>query len=78
MFFSATYEEHIELVRRLFQRSADHNIAINVGKMIFSQPTARFGGYIVSSEGFQSNPDLTKAIREFPQPKNITDARKSI
>jgi hypothetical protein len=75
MVFSATYEEHIELVRRLFQRAADHNIAINVGKMVFAQPTARFGGYIVSSEGFQPNPDLTKAIREFPQPKNITDVR---
>ena len=73
--FSATYEEHLKLVRRLFQRAADHNIAINVSKMVFAQPTAKFGGYIVSSQGFQPNPDLTKAIREFPQPKNITDVR---
>jgi hypothetical protein len=73
--FSATYEEHIELVRRLFQRAADHNIAINVGKMVFAQPTARFGGYNVSSHCFQPNLDITKAIREFPQPKNITDVR---
>ncbi len=71
--FSATYEEHLKLVRCLFQRVADHNIAINVSKMVFAQPTAKFGGYIVSSEGFQLNPNLTKAIREFPQPKNIKD-----
>jgi hypothetical protein len=45
----------------------------NAGKMVFAQPAARFGGYIASSHGFQPYPDLTKAIREFPQPKNITD-----
>ncbi|KAI9550940.1 hypothetical protein GHT06_000605 [Daphnia sinensis] len=73
--FSATYEEHVKLVRRLFQRAADHNIAINVGKIVFAQPTARFGGYIVSSHGFQPNPDSIKVIREFLRPKNITDVR---
>jgi hypothetical protein len=73
--FSATYEEHLNLVRRLFQRAAAHNIAINVIKMVFAQPTAKFGGYIVSSHGVQPNPDLTKAIREFPHQKNITDVR---
>jgi hypothetical protein len=43
--------------------------------MVFAQPTTKFGGYIVSSQGFQPNPDLTKAVAEFPQPKNITDVR---
>jgi hypothetical protein len=43
--------------------------------MVFAQPTAKFGGYIVSSHGFQPNADLTKAIREIPQPKNITDVK---
>jgi hypothetical protein len=44
-------------------------------KIVFAQPTARFRGYIVSSQGFKPNSDLTKQIREFPLPKNITDVR---
>ena len=34
-----------------------------------------FAGYVVSEHGFCPNPDLTCAIREFPQPSNITDLR---
>ena len=46
-----------------------------MAKVVFAQPTAQFGGYIVSANGFRPNPDLMKAIREFPKPKNITDVR---
>ena len=67
--FSASYEEHIQLVRRLCQRAAAHNIAVNVKKIVFAQPLARFGGFIVGANRFRPNPDLTKAISEFPHHK---------
>jgi hypothetical protein len=41
------------LVRRLFTKAAQHNVTINVGKLVFAQPSAKFGGYIMNSTGFQ-------------------------
>jgi hypothetical protein len=73
--FSKTYEEHLVLVRRLFERAAQHSVSINVSKLVFAQPSAKFSGYIVNSTGFSPHPDLMKAIREFPVPRNATDVR---
>ncbi|XP_057368277.1 uncharacterized protein K02A2.6-like [Daphnia carinata] len=73
--FSATWEEHVGLVRRLFKLAADHRIAINVKKIVFAQSSVLFGGYVVGENGFQSNPDLLKAIREFPKPTCVSEMR---
>jgi hypothetical protein len=63
------------LVRKLFERPAQHNVAINVSKLVFAQPSEKLGGYIVNSTGFSPHPDLMKAIRDFPVPRNATDVR---
>lgn len=73
--FSATWEEHVSLVRRLFRLAAYHHIAINVKKIVFAQPSVLFGGYVVGENGFQPNPDLLKAISEFPKPTCVSEMR---
>lgn len=73
--FSKTYAEHVQLVRQLFKRAADHNVSINVSKLVFAQSSANFGGYLIDSSGFRPHPNLTRAIRDFPVPTNITDVR---
>jgi hypothetical protein len=73
--FSATWDEHVSLVRRLFHLAAEHQIAINVKKIVFAQPSVLFGGYVVSESGFLPNPDLLKAIREFPKPTCVSEMR---
>ena len=73
--FSETWEEHVDLVRRLFHLAAEHNIAINVGKIVFGQPSVLFGGYVVSENGFRPSPDLLKAIQEFPTPTCVSEMR---
>ena len=35
----------------------------------------KFGGYIIDADGFRPDPDLTRAIRLFPKPENVTDLR---
>lgn len=73
--FSKTYAEHVQLVRQLFKRAADHNVSINVSKLVFAQSSVNFGGYLIDSSGFRPHPNLTRAIRDFPVPTNITDVR---
>ena len=72
--FSATFAEHVLLVRQLFQRASD-NVSINVSKPAFAQPSAIFGGYIIDYSGFRPNPNLSRAMWDFPVPANITDVR---
>jgi hypothetical protein len=50
-------------------------VGFNKKKNRLAAPTGKFAGYIVSGNGFQPNPDLTRAIRDFPPPSNITDIR---
>ena len=73
--FSETYDAHLQLVRRLFQRASDHHVALNTSKLVFAQPSVHFGGYVVDCHGFRPNPELTKAISDFPTPANLTDLR---
>lgn len=73
--FSPTYEEHLDNVHDLLKRANEHNIALNVPKMVFAQPSVKFGGYIIDSTGFRPDPELIRAISNFPTPQNITDLR---
>ena len=50
--FSQTYEEHVGLVKSLFERVAANNVALNTTKFMFAHPSAVFGGYVVDANGF--------------------------
>lgn len=73
--YSITYDEQINLLRLLFQTASDNNVSFNRKKMVFANHSVVFAGYVVSENGFCPNPELTRAIREFPRPGNITDLR---
>ncbi|KZS04174.1 Uncharacterized protein APZ42_032919 [Daphnia magna] len=73
--YSSTYDEHINLLRLLFQTASDNNVSFNRKKTVFATHSVVFAGYVVSENGFCPNPELTRAIREFPRPGNITDLR---
>ena len=73
--YSRTYDEHIQLLRLVFRTADERNVSFNRKKTTFAENTGVFAGYVVSEHGFCPNPDLTCAIREFPQPSNITDLR---
>lgn len=73
--YSATYKVHVELVRAVLKTASDHNVGVNRAKTTFAEPTEKFAGYIVSEEGFRPSPDFKRAIREFPQPRNVTELR---
>lgn len=73
LLYSKTYEINILLLRLLFKTANDNNVSFNKQKTSFAKPTAISAGYEVSTDGFQPNPELTKIIREFPRPSNVTD-----
>ena len=73
--YDRTYEEHVKHVREVLERCRQIKISLKREKFVFAQPKAKFSGYIVGPDGFAADPSLTKAIREFPRPTNITELR---
>ena len=50
-------------------------MSLNTRKLQFAQQTVKFGGYVVSENNFKPDPELTDAIRKFPELKISTDLR---
>ena len=73
--YDESFDDHVAHVRKILKRCADKGISLKRSKFIFAQPEASFFGYILSGEGYRSDPSLVKAIAEFPIPQNITDLR---
>ena len=70
-----TYREHLQRVTEILQRCDDRGITLNPTKFKFAQNEVKFCGYKVTSEGYTTDDEKTRAIASFPRPDNITDLR---
>ena len=61
LIFSENYEEHLELVRTLFERAAEHGVSLNKKKLVFAVPSIKFGGYIVDEKRIPAGPGTYKS-----------------
>ena len=66
---------HDERVRRVLKRLLDAGITLNE-KCEFSMKKMKFLGHIISAEGIEADPEKTKAIKDFPRPKNVTELQR--
>ena len=73
--FSRTAEEHIERLREVFQRFKDANLKINPLKCEFFRQHVPFLGHFVSRDGIQADPAKTSAVRQYPLPRSVTEAK---
>ena len=75
LIYGATPEEHDANVRKFLQRCREQKIRLNEAKFNYGQTEIEFAGVIVTKEGFRPNPELVKAISEFPPPTSVTEMR---
>ena len=52
---------------------SSHKVAIHTTEMVFPQTAVTFCGYIVDADGFRPDPELTRAIKQFPISCSIPD-----
>lgn len=64
-------EDAIERTRITLEVAAQHGLRINWTKCRFLQTTIEYLGYIVSNGTIKPSTNKTKAVINFPQPKNI-------
>lgn len=72
---SATFQEHLSLLREVAARLASANLTINVDKSKFCLSELKYLGYIIGKDGLKVDDEKVKAIMEFPRPRNVKQIR---
>ena len=64
---SQTEEEHLDHLRKLFDRLKIYKLRLNPNKCTFGVRSGKLLGFIVSDKGIQVDPAKVKAIQEMPK-----------
>ena len=67
--FSSTFEEHLERLDAVFSRLKQHNLKLKPSKCEFLRSEVTYLGHVVSEEGIRTDPEKTKAVKNWPVPK---------
>ena len=70
---SSSPEEHLRHLRLVFERLDEHGLTINPDKCEFGRPEISFLGHHIPASGIQPLPERVQAVRDFPQPKTVSD-----
>ena len=72
---SSTFEEGLERLEKVFIRFEEAGLKVKPSKCSLFRREVKFLGHIVSGAGVSTDPEKTKAIDEWPQPKNAKQVR---
>ncbi|XP_038996103.1 uncharacterized protein LOC120120555 [Hibiscus syriacus] len=70
-----TENEHVENLRKLFQRLRKFRLRLNPNKCTFGVTSGKLLGFIVSRKGIEVDPDKVKAIQSLPPPRTQKEVR---
>ncbi|GBN02042.1 Retrovirus-related Pol polyprotein from transposon 17.6 [Araneus ventricosus] len=70
-----TFEEHLNNLRKVFQRLQKANLKLNPKKCSFFQKEVTYFGHVISAEGVKTDPEKIKAEVDWPRPDKIHDLR---
>ena len=66
---SASEEEHLVNLKKLFERLRKYKLRLNSPKCTFGVRSGKLLGFIVNQRGIKGNPDKVRAILEMPHPR---------
>ena len=75
LIFSKTPEEHERHLRLVLDVLRNHNLTAAVHKCTLNQPQILYLGHVVSAAGVAADPAKTKAVAEFPRPRDVHQLR---
>ena len=73
--FSASWEEHLERLRAVFERLRRANLKLGAAKCHLARREVSFLGYKVTPEGLEPEPKLMEAIDKLTPPTSVTEVR---
>lgn len=75
---SATFEEHMELLREVARRLREAQLTVSRKKSMFCHKKITFLGYVLTGNGLIVNPDRAKPIIEYKRPETVKELRRLI
>ena len=76
--YGKTFDIHLQNLEEVFKRLASANLKLNPEKCVFFQTQVSFLGHLVSESGISVDPEKTKAVRDWPVPRNVTEVRSFV
>lgn len=73
---SATFDEHIELLKKVACLLTEAGLTINVEKSKFLLKQIKYLGYVVGDGCLKVDPEKVQAIKDFPQPTTVRHIRR--
>lgn len=73
---SNDFSTHLKVLREFFERLKFTNLTINLKKCEFCQPSLNYLGFIVNSQGPQTDSSKIEAIINYPIPNNTTQVKR--
>ncbi|GBM80234.1 Retrovirus-related Pol polyprotein from transposon 297, partial [Araneus ventricosus] len=70
-----TFEEHLNNIRKVFQRLQTANLMISPKKCRFFRKEVSYLGHIISADGVKTDQKKTKAVADWPRPETVYDLR---
>lgn len=71
-----TFDEHLDNLRRIFDRLRRANFRLNREKCRFAQDEVTYLGHTVNQTGLHTSPDKVEAISKFAAPRSRTELRR--
>jgi hypothetical protein len=68
--YSPDFESHVKHVQGVLERLREAGLTVKLSKVVFATQEVSFLGHLVSNAGVRIDPERTKAIREFPVPRD--------
>ena len=75
---TASFSEHLSLLKDVFHRLKEANLTINLDKCEFCRPRLTYLGYVVDREGLRTDPAKVAAIIDYPIPRTVTEVKRFI
>ncbi|RDX75792.1 Retrovirus-related Pol polyprotein from transposon 17.6, partial [Mucuna pruriens] len=72
---SKTSNQHVEDLRKLFERLQKYRLGLNPAKCTYGVKTRKLLGFIVNQKRIEVDPDKVKVIQNMPPPKTETEVR---
>lgn len=67
--------EHLTLLKEVLERLNKYNLRVRKDKCRFLQSSVLYLGYIISLDGIRPDPSKIEAIKNAPQPTNVSEVR---
>lgn len=76
LIISATYAEHVSLLRKVAKLLREAKLTINLEKSFFMMSEIKYLGFLVGEMGLRPDPNKVEAIVNFPTPYSVKQTRR--